>query len=294
MKLVNTLGLPEPIFRAIQNDPYDPGDSDYTPTSLSTPVRIRALMKRHGDGLVEEAAGRFWAFLGQAVHAVLERTDMAGMLKEQRVYAEVAGRRIGAQFDLYDPAARHAYDFKITSVWSYVFNGGKAKPEWEAQGNIIAYLLRRNGLACEAASNIAILRDWQESKARQEPDYPKLPAIQVPLPSWPDAKTETWITGRVLAHEATEGVPDAALPLCTPEERWDRPSTWAVYRNSNKRATKVCADEPAALAFVRANPGDKLRIEERPGKSVRCVDYCPVVSLCAFGRSTKAAAEDAA
>jgi hypothetical protein len=46
-KLTNARNLPEALLKAMQNDPYSSGGSDFTATSLLKPARLRALEERH-------------------------------------------------------------------------------------------------------------------------------------------------------------------------------------------------------------------------------------------------------
>lgn len=288
MRIVND-GLPIPIYNAICNDPYDAEGSDYTPSSLNTPVRIRALTLRHGADIATPASDRFWAFLGQAIHSVLERTEMGdGQHKEQRLHAEFASKKVSGQFDMYDTTTGTVHDYKCTSAWSFVFQRGGVKPEWEAQINILAALLRRNGHEPKAGKIIAILRDWMKNKAH-EPDYPSLPAIEVNVPMWTDAETVAFIERRIAEHEAAKSLTDEQLPLCTSEERWQRPGTWAVMKDGRKSAVKVCDNEASAHDYLAANGLGigQYHVVEREGKSVRCAEYCSVVDFCAFGRLMK-------
>ena len=65
-----------------------------------------------------------------------------------------------------------------------------------------------------------------------------------------------------------------------------QPSTWALMKNDNKRATKVFdneedANKAAAEAAEKAKKGDVYRVEHRPGKYSRCEgDWCGVAQWC--------------
>src|SRR5690606_35614373 len=76
MKVVDDVGLPEPILRAIQNDPYSRGESDISVTGLIKPPLMRALEDYRADEIEEKASGRIYALLGKAVHAILEMAQL--------------------------------------------------------------------------------------------------------------------------------------------------------------------------------------------------------------------------
>ena len=73
MKITNVLNLPQPIVDAVQNDPYDSGESDISVTRLISPPRQVALANEHGRKLTEDCADRLFSLMGQAMHHILER-----------------------------------------------------------------------------------------------------------------------------------------------------------------------------------------------------------------------------
>ena len=64
---------------------------------------------------------------------------------------------------------------------------------------------------------------------------------------------------------------------CTPEERWERPTHFAVMKQGQKRVVRVFdTREEAEGNITKAG----LYVEERAGSSVRCEYYCRVASFC--------------
>ena len=85
---------------------------------------------------------------------------------------------------------------------------------------------------------------------------------------------------RLKAHGDAQHV----LPLCSPEERWERPAKFALVKEGNKRAASLhdTFDEAAAArdAITPAGATYKHRIEERPAEPIRCAQYCSARPVC--------------
>lgn len=278
-RITNHSNLPAAIVRAVENDPYDAGEG-ISCTKLIGPAMIARLTKEHDDEIEEDAADRIWALLGQAVHSVIERSAVVGETTERRLYSDLDGQTVSGQYDLFNSDEGMLTDFKVTSVWAVK---GGLKPEWTAQLNVLAWLLRRNGAEPKALQLVAILRDWKKNEhLRYGHPYPSKQAITVPAPLWPDAEATDYIRERLIQHNAPEP------PPCTPAERWDKPTTWACMKEGRKSAVRVLDSEKGALAYMadafetgKITPG-KGAIVERPGGHVRCEQYCAVNRWCPF------------
>lgn len=280
MKISNLHGLPEAIVAAVTFDDHEKR-GDFSATELVLPPRIRMLRQRHDDEIVEDASERLWMLMGSAIHSVLERADSPNAFQEEPLVRDIAGVRIYGRPDHYELEA--ITDFKITSVWS-VLHG--VKPEWEAQLNIYKWMYQDYGFPVRHLWIAAILRDWSKGRAKQGGDYPAVQFRRLSVPIWPLAKVEGYIRDRIEAHSWANGLTDEQLPICKPEERWQRPATWAVMLKGRKPAKRVlesCAEAEMCLD-TQLTLKDRARafIEERPGECVRCQDYCSVNSWCSF------------
>lgn len=213
-KLTNKYNLPEVIFRAIKNDPYDAGGADISTTRLISPPRLVTLADRHKDKIEEDVSERIWSLLGQAVHVILERADGGG-IKELRQFAEVNGWKVSGAIDLIDGTT--ILDHKVTSVWSYIYKS--RMDEWEKQGNVNRWLYHKNGGECDRLQNILILRDWVASKA-DTIGYPPVQIVTVELPVWPLKKAEEYVIKRVKLHQEARKTKDKDLEVCSTDERW--------------------------------------------------------------------------
>lgn len=273
MMITNNLGLPEAIVSAVRNDPYDAGNCDISVTRLIGPPMIRHLTRLHEAEILEDASDRIWSLMGQSIHAILERAGDTAQ-REVRLSAEAGGWKISGQLDHFDGLILR--DYKVTSVWS-ARDG--AKTEWEQQINCLAWLLRLAGRHVHSAEVVAILRDWRRNERLRYSDYPTCQVQVIPVPLWSQEEAQEYVEARVALHRLEEP------PPCTPEERWDRPGSWAVKKPGATKALRVLNTEAEAWAWMDSrDDGHKLELEERKGESVRCKGYCAVAQWCEHGR----------
>jgi hypothetical protein len=274
MRYTNKHGIDETIAQAITSNVfYDEHDADVSVSQLTQPPRKVALERAHSDDIEIDVSSGLWSLLGSAVHAVLERADNEQVLREGRLYTEINGWKVSGRFDELGLDDNHTLtDFKVTSVWSFVLGD---KPEWEAQLNLYAELLRRNGHRVDRLAVSAILRDWSISKSHGS-NYPKVPFIRVSVALWAPDIASDFLIERVLLHQTAR---DGNYIDCTPEERWEQPTRWAVMKRGRKSALRVWDDEDKAKLFAHSNPTSYIQV--RPGKSTRCADgYCNAAPFC--------------
>ena len=281
-QLTNKHRLPAPLVSALTADWYhQPGHISVT--GLIKPPRIRQLELRYTDQIVEDVSDKIWMLLGSAVHGVLERAETVSCLQEERLAVDVAGWTITGQADLWEEPGILS-DYKITSVWAGI-NGPKT--EWESQLNIYAHLYRVAWFPVEGLQVVAIYRDWQKNRAKQGNGYPQCAAGVLPVMVWPEVEVQEYIKERVTTHQAAESLPDIGLPYCTPEERWERPTTYAVMKKGRKSAVRVLGSRLEADEMAEEK-GAGHYVEVRPGESVRCEGYCQVAPFCSQYQKMKA------
>lgn len=266
MQITNRMNLPTALVAACRPYPARPGC--YSVTELVGPPMLARLRREHWDELEEDVADRLWAIMGSAMHGVLAEHGQADELTEERLALEVDGVRVSGRPDTYS-ADGTLSDWKFTTVYSH----GETRPEWIAQLNLYAHLLRAHGFEVRKLQIVAIYRDW--SKRHEAQGIPHAALIDVPL--WAPDVTAGCLACRIAAHQ------EPAPPVCTPAERWERPTTYAVMKTGRKTALRVLESTEAAEAWQAANGGD--RIDLRPGECVRCIGYCPVRQFCEFGRA---------
>jgi len=258
MILTNTQGLPASLVEAVRNDPYDPGDSWMTASKLGSPPQLIALERMFGHVITVDVTERIWALFGQGVHAILERSDPSE-LKEQRLYAEFRGRRIGARYDAYHLNNALLQEYKVTSVWTVIY--GERFKEWADQMCVQQELIEQSGLPVERMEAVVFLRDWAISEYERslraksgisKGNYPPQMVVTVPIPRRTKEERVAWIEQRVAAHQAVEGMSAGELAEhspCTPAERWYNPKT-----KKFNRCERYC---PARSVCAQFNSGGK-------------------------------------
>lgn len=285
MQFTNNAGLPAPLVAAITYSNYDGEKYDITASSLSTPPRLRQLMKRHDAEITEDVSDRIWALIGSVGHAILERSPGNNDFREERLVGVIDGWTIGGKVDLLRMDGEHYAidDYKLVSLWAMQ----DEKPEWTLQLNTYAWLARGYGFDIKALRIVGILRDWSKLRAAREPDYPQQGVIIREVPLWPEDICQRNIRAAVTMHQIAAAEPDDDnLPMCTPEERWTKPDVWAVKKKGNKRALPGGLQAtPEAAALFAETYGGPTEIEHRPGVDVRCVSYCPVKAFCSYGKT---------
>ncbi|MGA0128439.1 MAG: PD-(D/E)XK nuclease family protein [Burkholderiales bacterium] len=278
MRLTNKFGLPEPVVKALTRSDYDRGESNRSITQLIDSPRIRILRQENWDAMEEDVSEKMWAVLGSAAHKMFEETGDDRHVTEERIFSEIDGWVISGAIDVQriDPDGITIMDYKTTSVWSVILG----KKEWEHQLNCYAYLVRKSkGFSVKSLKVVAILRDWKSKDAELKNDYPKAPIVEIDIPLWSNEKQDAFLHERVRLHQSAEfeRLTGGKLPECSSEERWQRPSVWAVKKKGNKRALKLYYNEDEAKNALE----DGQEIEFRQGEFGRCAgNWCKVNAWC--------------
>jgi hypothetical protein len=284
VKLTNKYNLPEPFVLAVQGDQeeYDDGGYDISVTSLIAPAQQRRLMKEHWDEIEEDVSDRMWALFGSSVHYMLEMAGkrLDGALIEHRAMAVIDGLSVSAKIDLLHEGVLS--DYKNTSIWAIKDAIENGKSEWTAQLNVQAYLLRQEGHEVNKLQIVAFAKDWRKGESMRYQGYPDK-AVIIPIEDWGDEKTKAYIINRLFEHFDNEN------PVCTSEEMWEKPDTYALMKKGRQSAVKVEASEQEIKTYA-ANKGlfdpasDEFNgghyIEVRKGDRVRCADYCGASKFC--------------
>lgn len=220
MKYTNKHGLPEVFVRAVVNDPYDKGESDFSATGLAEPPRASALKEKFKGTLEVDVSSRVASIIGQGTHSIAERAARPGLdMCEKRLFAKfnVDGIDyiVSAQLDLFEIDSGVLYDWKTTKAFAFSKKAGSGKkPEWINQLNVGAELLRRNGHSPTALYIVALLKDWNIREAGGS--HPETEVVSVNLDMWDSAKAVTYIEGRIRLHVAAK----KDLPKCSSTETW--------------------------------------------------------------------------
>jgi len=282
MKLTNKYNLPLPFVLAVKQKTYDNQGSWRTITELIAPPKIAHLKRKHDNELEEDVIDRVYTFQGEIVHAVIERNAKSeecvkdGWLSEKRLFKEVLGKKISGAYDLFNPETGELIDVKNSTAYKAKRN--EAPEEWVHQINILAHLLRNEGHHIKRARIVLIIRDYSKPEARRDPDYPQSPVLYLDIPIWDDEKAKQYLEDRVKLHLQAE----TEEATCSPEDRWAKPTIWAIKKKNTSRAITggLFAIEEKAKEKL-AELGSGFEIEHRPGQNMRCELYCPVSKFCA-------------
>lgn len=269
----NKANLNHAIEAAVKADPYNKGDCDYSVTELLKPARQRALEKKHEEEIEVDVSDRIWSLYGQITHQILERASYEG-IAETRYFAAIADKKISCQIDIIETDGTLS-DYKFTS--SYKAKKGADISDYVAQLNMQRWILNENSIELTKLQIVALLRDWSKLEAARSPEYPQMQVVVLGIPMWDLSVTKEYILQRIRLHEEAKVV----LPLCSKEERWEKPTKFAVKKPGRISAIRLLDTEKEAHEYRAALPSNSnLYIEERSGESTRCLYYCDVKKFC--------------
>jgi hypothetical protein len=285
-RFINRHKLPEPLAKALSNDTYSKGLADASVTEIMSSPRQMILAREHADEIVIDVMDRFFSAMGTAIHEIIERgaKDCAGYTPEERLYLEIGGWIISGGVDLqkHRDGSVGLIDWKTTSCWALM----NEKQEWIVQTNIYAHLVEtRTSIPVTSLQIGAMARDWRAADVGRVAGYPLAPIVMIDIPLWSAEERARYIAERVRIHQDAQrdhamGDP---LPLCTPEEMWERDGQWAVIKKGAKRASRVLGSQVDAEQFAvdaAAKDGHIYSIEHRPGERIKCQQYCDAAPWC--------------
>ena len=281
MKITNKHSLPEIYEEAIrirfeQNKIRRDKPSIGITRLIDSPY-IYHLRDIHDDEIEMDVIDAFFAFRGSMVHQILEDVRIPNVQKEAYIqYQHKSGYLISGVIDLITPS--ELVDYKVKSVNSmFYFNSFDALNN-EQQLNCYAYLFEKvwSFFPCKKLLIRRIFFDWVAKKAKYESGYPQSPFKEYECERWTKDKTENYIDERMELHLRTSNI-----PICSPEERWQKKTVWALMKDGQKRAVKIFQNQDDI-----PNVEKSYYIEERKGIDVRCVDYCNVNQWCEYYKDT--------
>lgn len=278
MKLTNKFNLPQTFVNVINRPTYSKGKSNISATELLNSPRIVQLKRKHWDNIEQDASEMVWSLFGSAVHNILEHGKGDNHIVEERLFTSVDGWTLSGAIDLQEVEEDGIVikDYKVTSAWAV----SNEKQDWHDQLNIYAWLVQTvKKKPVKALNIVAIVRDWSARDAQNKEGYPQSPVVVIDIPLWDYEKQEEFIKKRIALHSEAyfEMDTDGNLPDCTPEEMWEKPTTYAVKKDGGVRAKSVHATHEEA---VMALPPSGYKIEVREGERTRCASYCQVSQFC--------------
>lgn len=288
MEQTNKFNLPQPVVAALTRDDYTRGESHISVTQLIDSPRVRILRAEFDHAISEDVSENLWSVLGRAAHSVMEDTAEGDRYIVEKRYSKVVRDwTLSGAIDLVELMVDQVtgvmeaklWDYKVTSVWSVIFG----KIDWERQLNVYAELFQHEtGIPVVELEIVVICRDWTNSKARSDSDsYPQCPIVRYPIKSWDRHERVTYIEERMKLHQDAEyaHLIGDDLPHCTPDERWQKETKYAVKKKGRKSAIKVYDALEPAQEHADGQTGGF--VETRPGGCTRCEqNWCRVASWC--------------
>lgn len=315
--ITNKFGVPLALAVWAVDDDYDyiREEGYISATSLLKPIRAITLTPRVPASLrVQEDVVDFVARgLGNSIHGGVEKAwtqnyrknlrklgynddvidavrinpdpkevtaDILPIYVEQRAIKEivVGGElwKVGGKFDLCIQGILQ--DTKTTSTFKYV--KGETR-EYMLQGSIYRWL-HPDKITSNFIRICFVFTDWMKSRAN-DPNYPSQRVLSIDVELMSIEETERWVRNRISLIQQFRGVPETAVPHCTPEELWVDPTVYKYYSNPLKldRATKnFDTDKAGAYAYL-ASQGKGI-VREIAGTPKRC-GYCSAQPICTQG-----------
>ena len=284
MTITNKQNLPAGLVKAVSTDRHNLAMC-LSATTLLQGLKQIILTDRYWEQLEDDAADRIWAIWGSAVHSLLE-SEGENDFTEQEMSYKVGDITITGKIDNYylnsEMNSGIISDYKTASVNKIRFNDFS---EWHMQGMIYAWLLTRNNFPVERCRFIALLKDHSKTDAMRDRTYPQSPVFVYDfLVTAGDLfKTGNFIRGKVSEYLKYYEAVDDEIPPCLPNERWERPSKYAVMKEGRKNAVRLFDDKISADEKM-AELGKGHYIEQRSGGSVKCQSYCICRNFCNYYR----------
>ena len=279
MIITNKHNLPQTFVNVIERPTYSKGKAHLSATEIINSPQIVTLKHKHWDEIEVDASEMVWSLFGSAVHGILEHGKGKNHIVEERMHTTLDGWNLSGAIDLQEvdeDGGIHIRDYKVTGAWSV----RNEKQDWHDQLNVYAWLVEKvKGKQVKSLQIIAIIRDWAAREAAVKEDYPQAPIATIDIPLWDMEKREAFVMERLNLHATAYFESDSGgeLPACTPEEMWEKPTSYAVKKEGGVRAKSV--HETRELA-EKALPPKGYFIEVREGERTRCEKYCQVSPFC--------------
>jgi hypothetical protein len=281
MIITNKFNLPQTFVNIMKRPTYTKGKANLSATEMISSPRIVQLRKLHENKVETDVTEMVWSIFGTAIHGVLEHGKDENHLVEERINASHHGWSISGAVDLQIVNADGSVtinDYKTCSAWAVM----NEKIEWEYQLNIYAWLVEKvKQIPVSKIEIVAIIRDWNRREASLKPQYPDAPIKVIPINLWPYEMREKFVEERITAHSNAlfELETGGNLPPCSPDDMWERPTTFAIKKIGSAKARNVCATKEEADQKL-AEYGKDYELEVRSGERIRCATFCSVKDYC--------------
>lgn len=271
------------LVRAVEKE-YVYRDKRYSITSLLEPDRIVMLKRRYNDKIKQDIVDCIFMLHGTKVHYELENIDLKPneFVEDHLEYTFDNGYTLSGIIDHYDD--EFIDDYKTCKAYSVIYKSDYDK--WKKQLQMGAYLVyKKTGIWRKKGRIIAILKDWNKTKAETNRNYPKYAVKVVRFNLGTPEKVEKIILKRFDEIIKLEKLKDKELPLCTMKERFNKGNLYVVKKIKNKMATKIHKTKEEAEEHLRSlseTYPNTYEIVVREQNDLRCTDYCSVNKFCRY------------
>jgi hypothetical protein len=195
---------------------------------------------------------------------------------ENRASKKLGKWTISGKYDLvFDGEVQ---DYKSCSAWAYVFDSNSA--DYILQGSIYRWL-NPDKITKDTVRIHYIFTDWSKSKALQDKkSYPQTRILSREYRLKPMDWIESFMRNKLDTLESLLHAKQKDLPLCTPEELWQKDTKYKYYKNPNNTARSTANFDVEQHAQTRwADDGGVGKVITVPGEVVRC-KYCNSMEVC--------------
>jgi CRISPR/Cas system-associated exonuclease Cas4 (RecB family) len=257
--LTNKYNLSDAIFEILKGEKRKQKPLNrYSVTQLLGNIREQILSETEEP--VEDVSDYFSAFLGNCVHYYMEHHTTGK--NELHIETEFNGNVISGIIDNFEDGIITDYKTKKCLDDDYESAVKQIK--------MYAWILRRNGVIADKGRIIIIRKDWSKMK-----NISPIETFEFVINSFDIEQAEEYIKERIRLFE--EG--RKTLPLCSDEDKWKEPDTWAVYSfRGDSRAKKIFASKEEAEAYSDG----KMFVDHRPGRCLKCDSFCSFSKICSI------------
>ena len=322
-------GIPDDLYNAFAKRLYDPGmlDSFISASKINATPYQFWLEKKYKDKMfIDKPVPISWAhasLIGDAMHDLLQKhfCKLPDYVTEQRMYydMDIDGEKytISGKFDLFKKSESKLSDYKTMLTKQYNFLNGDITKKQDAIDQLrvnkflfkYGYILvnkdgqvfkRPLNIDIKKASIYTILNDWDKSKAGRFRDMPMVAYSEYEV-NLDDAVTIGYfIRDRIKNLLYYKDCDINNIPPCNYEERWQRPSSFPVFKGNKDGSHKDGARAlpgtaqfrhmKEALDFIDSHKDkDILYVEHREELPIRCSEWCHVgkAGYCPFWNEFK-------
>lgn len=282
MNITNKYNLPEGFVKAISPTPHNK-EGSLSATTLINGMKNVILTQRHWNEITKDASDFVYATFGQSFHKVMEDNSKEGE-SEIPVETEYKGITITGRIDIYDETNGLIGDYKTVSINKLKF---KSFEDYDKQGLIYAWILRRNNKKAEHCRFHLFMKDWAASEAKRDPSYPQSPyyCYEYDITDSKLIEIEHYISEQVELYKECLSKSDDAIPRCSDKQIWRKPTTYAIYKigNTSRCITGGRFENKAECdkKFLELD-SSKYEVRERKGECTKCIGYCDCKEFCSF------------